>query len=195
LDAVGRLADFLHRRQQQTDEDGDDGNDDEELDEGKPAARFQGADSVKGITLRFRKMLSQPGEGVKRPGRLDRWAGGPLRCHAMTACKRRIDQLRGTGRRLLTSPSWPLVVTVLAELALFAGYFHERWHKALVPLGRPRALTGEGLVVRSDGLGYYAWLRSLLVDGDWSFDNEFDRPNVVPHYVPPPQQRPPLRRP
>jgi hypothetical protein len=87
-----------------------------------------------------------------------------------------------------------LAVAVLFELCLCAGYFHERWHKSLVPLGRPQALTGAGLVIRSDGLGYYAWLRSLLLDGDWSFDNEFDEHNVIGDFVPPPDERTPLGR-
>src|SRR5262249_42266047 len=56
------------------------------------------------------------------------------------------------------------------------------------------ALAGEGLVIRSDGLGYYAWLRSLLLDGDWSFDNEFDEHNVLGDYLPPPEVRTPMGR-
>jgi hypothetical protein len=80
-------------------------------------------------------------------------------------------------------------VVALVEIYLFCGFHYDRWHKSLPSLGRPRALTGEGLVVRCDGLGYYAWLRSLLIDGDWSFDNEFDDFNVVGDYVPPPRDR------
>src|SRR5262249_19810997 len=38
LDAGRRLADFLHRRQEQADEDGDDGDDDEQLDQRERAA-------------------------------------------------------------------------------------------------------------------------------------------------------------
>ena len=43
---------------------------------------------------------------------------------------------------------------------------------------------GNGVVVRNDGVGYYAWLRSPLVDGDWHFDNEFDDLNAVGAGVP-----------
>jgi hypothetical protein len=82
-----------------------------------------------------------------------------------------------------------LAVVVLVELILFTGYFQERWLKGLVPLGEPRARAGEGLIIRSDGLGYYAWLRSLLFDGDWSFDNEFDEHNILGDYVPPRTER------
>jgi Dolichyl-phosphate-mannose-protein mannosyltransferase len=78
---------------------------------------------------------------------------------------------------------------MLVEMLLFAGYHHERWQKGLSRLGRPQVMTGEGLVIRSDGLGYYAWLRSLLIDGDWSFDNEFDEHNPVGDYVPPAARR------
>lgn len=38
---------------------------------------------------------------------------------------------------------------------------------------------GVGVVVRGDGVGYYAWLRSPLVDGDWNFDNEYDDLNPM----------------
>jgi hypothetical protein len=47
----------------------------------------------------------------------------------------------------------------------------------------PLTLTGERLVVFGDGLGYYAWLRSLLIDGDWDFDNEFDEHNPLGNEV------------
>jgi hypothetical protein len=89
----------------------------------------------------------------------------------------------------VTRPRAILAVVVLVELFLFADYHQERWRKGLLPLGRPQALAGEGLVIRCDGLGYYAWLRSLLIDGDWSFDNEFDDHNVLGDFVPPPDCR------
>ena len=38
MHAIGRLADLLYGRQEQGDQDGDDGNDNQELDEGEPAA-------------------------------------------------------------------------------------------------------------------------------------------------------------
>jgi hypothetical protein len=79
---------------------------------------------------------------------------------------------------------WTLILVAFVELALFCQYHHERWHKSLLTLGRPQASAGEGLVIRCDGLGYYAWLRSLLIDRDWSFDNEFDEHNVIGDFVP-----------
>ncbi|MFO0936744.1 MAG: hypothetical protein U0798_09555 [Gemmataceae bacterium] len=42
----------------------------------------------------------------------------------------------------------------------------------------PPNVTGEGLVIRGDGLGYYAWLRSSMIDRDWDFANEFDQHNI-----------------
>ncbi len=39
LGSVGGLADFLHRWQQESDQDGDNGDDDQELDEREPAPR------------------------------------------------------------------------------------------------------------------------------------------------------------
>jgi hypothetical protein len=81
-------------------------------------------------------------------------------------------------------PFWVLAVVTLAELFLFVDFHRERWRKGIVPRGNPRLLTGEGFIIRSDGHGYYAWLRSLLVDGDWSFDNEFDDHNPLHDWVP-----------
>jgi hypothetical protein len=94
-----------------------------------------------------------------------------------------------TPLRYFTRPRCTLAAVMLVETLLFAGYHHERWQKGLSRLGRPQVMTGEALVIRSDGLGYYAWLRSLLIDGDWSFDNEFDEHNPVGDYVPPPARR------
>jgi len=87
------------------------------------------------------------------------------------------------------SPPGILAVVMLAELILFTGYHFERWRKGLVPRNDPRLMTGEGFVIRCDGHGYYGWLRSLLVDGDWSFDNEFDEHNPLGDWVPPADQR------
>jgi hypothetical protein len=89
---------------------------------------------------------------------------------------------------------WALALVALVEIYLFCGFHHDRWYKSLAALGRPRARTGEGLVIRCDGLGYYAWLRSTLIDGDWSFDNEFDEFNVTDDWVPYPWQRTELGR-
>jgi hypothetical protein len=82
-----------------------------------------------------------------------------------------------------------LCAVALAELFLFCGYHAERWSKGLARRGEARTQAGEGLVIRCDGLGYYAWLRSALVDGDWSFDNEFDEHNPLGDFVPPADAR------
>ncbi len=93
-----------------------------------------------------------------------------------------------------TRPGLILAVAAAALIALFVDYHRERWRKALVPLNRPATRAGEGLVIRSDGLGYYAWLRSLLMDGDWAFDNEFEDHNPLRDYVPPAERRTELGR-
>jgi hypothetical protein len=95
---------------------------------------------------------------------------------------------------LPTRPGLILAVAVAVEVALFIDYHCERWHKALAPLDRAATRAGEGLVIRSDGLGYYAWLRSLLIDGDWAFDNEFDEHNPLHDFVPPAHRRTALGR-
>jgi hypothetical protein len=82
-----------------------------------------------------------------------------------------------------------LAVAVLVELLLFTGFHLDRWHKSLKPRHDPQTDRGEGLVIRCDGHGYYAWLRSPLLDGDWSFDNEFDAHNPLGDHVPPPDCR------
>lgn len=81
-----------------------------------------------------------------------------------------------------------LLGVVLIELLIFTGY-RLYWWNSIRSSDRPLTLSGEGLTIRSDGLGYYAWLRSLLVDGDWSFDNEFDEHNALADCVPPPHWR------
>ncbi len=47
-------------------------------------------------------------------------------------------------------------------------------------------ISFSGYVIGSDGLGYYAHLRSLLVDGDLQFANEFLEYNPLGHGVPNP---------
>ncbi len=42
-----------------------------------------------------------------------------------------------------------------------------------------RGIEAPLMVVRGDGVGYYAWLRSPLLDGDWQFDNEYDDLNPM----------------
>jgi hypothetical protein len=77
-----------------------------------------------------------------------------------------------------------LAIAFLVGCTVFIECHAERWRKSLVPRGDARTDGGEGLVIRSDGHGYYAWLRSLLFDGDWSFDNEFDEHNPLGDWVP-----------
>jgi hypothetical protein len=91
-------------------------------------------------------------------------------------------------------PWWMLGIVGLLQIGLLCEFHYDRWVKALKPSGKPAAMTGEGLVIRSDGLGYYAWLRSLLIDGDWLFDNEFDQFNVTGSYVPHPKNLSPIGR-
>jgi hypothetical protein len=82
-----------------------------------------------------------------------------------------------------------LGLVILFELGLFADSHYQRWHRVIVPLNQAPEHAGEGLVIRGDGLGYYAWLRSLLIDGDWDFSNEFDKHPVSGDWVPPPIYR------
>src|SRR5581483_794509 len=89
---------------------------------------------------------------------------------------------------------WMLLVTALVELLLCIDYHEQRWDTAVAVQGLPPEHAGEGLVIQWNGLGYYAWLRSLLIDGDWDFDNEFDEHNLYHQYVPPPTYRTPLDR-
>jgi hypothetical protein len=83
---------------------------------------------------------------------------------------------------------WALAVVALIEVALFAWHLQGQW-RLLTRVGTPQTLAGDGLVVLGDGLGYYAWLRSLLIDGDWSFENEFDEHNTLGSAVPTPVNR------
>jgi hypothetical protein len=82
-----------------------------------------------------------------------------------------------------------LAVVIAAQLYLFADFHWERWRSGLRLLDHPGVRSGEGLVIRCDGLGYYAWLRSLLIDRDWDFDNEFDEHNPLGDFVPPGEPR------
>jgi hypothetical protein len=90
-------------------------------------------------------------------------------------------------------PWCALVVAGLLELGISIDYHERRWYSALIQPA-PREIAGEGLVIQWNGLGYYAWLRSLLIDHDWDFDNEFDEHNPQRCYVPPPSYRTPLDR-
>jgi hypothetical protein len=87
-----------------------------------------------------------------------------------------------------------VLIVGLLELALFIDYLEHRYQTLLVASGKQSTFAAEGLVIRSDGLGYYAWLGSLLIDHDWSFDNEFDNHSVPGSYVPPRTYRTALGR-
>jgi hypothetical protein len=80
---------------------------------------------------------------------------------------------------------WTLAITFFAQLVICIDYHERRSRSYLDRLGPHWATTQEGLVISHNGLGYYAWLRSLLVDGDWDFDNEFDEHQIPREYVPP----------
>jgi hypothetical protein len=87
---------------------------------------------------------------------------------------------------------WILGAVLLHELVLFTAFGVAFWLRRSPD--RPRSLTGEGMVVQSDGCGYYAWLRSPLIDGDWDFDNEFDEHNAPAGGLPFNPERTPLGR-
>jgi hypothetical protein len=87
-----------------------------------------------------------------------------------------------------------LALLMLFESGLFAQFHYRRWHDVIIRAGQPDENRGEGLVIRGNGLGYYAWLRSALVDYDWDFDNEFDEHNVEEDFVPPRTYRTELGR-
>jgi hypothetical protein len=96
---------------------------------------------------------------------------------------------------LLKFPTWCALVLVAAvELGLLAACHDQRWQQYILPLRQSPEQIGEGLVIHDNGLGYYAWLCSLLIDHDWNFDNEFDEHNPHDNYVPPPSYRTPLDR-
>jgi hypothetical protein len=78
-----------------------------------------------------------------------------------------------------------LTVTLATQIGLFALHTIDRCRFVLANPLPPPAIFGEGAIIRGDGLGYYAWLRSLLFDHDWSFDNEFDDFNATGSGVPP----------
>jgi hypothetical protein len=91
-------------------------------------------------------------------------------------------------------PWLSLALAAAIELGLFAACHDHRWQRYALPWHWSPERAGEGLVIRGNGLGYYAWLRSLLIDCDWSFDNEFDDHAVPDDYVPPPTYRTELDR-
>src|SRR5262245_64489445 len=85
----------------------------------------------------------------------------------------------------LNRPRVILVGVMLVELLFF---FAVRWRRVSTA-DTPLEAAGEGLVIRGDGLGCYAWLRSLMIDGDWEFDNEFDEHNPLGDHIPEPTWR------
>lgn len=91
------------------------------------------------------------------------------------------------------APAAVLVVLLVTEAMFCIDHYGRRW-QAIAVARQARANDGEGLVIRHNGLGYYSWLRSALVDRDWSFDNEFDEHTPPGDYVPPPAYRTALDR-
>ena len=94
-------------------------------------------------------------------------------------------------RRICSDGRWrclPIFAVALLEIVLFCRFCSHWWKHERRP-ELPATLYGEGMIVRGDGLGFYAWLRSMLIDGDWSFDNEFDQHNVFRDGLPPPKER------
>ncbi len=90
-------------------------------------------------------------------------------------------------QRLILEQALLSAFFILAALqaCLFIDHHWRRWDS----LKDAEKTRREGLMICHNGLGYYAWLRSLLIDGDWSFDNEFDEHALKNDYVPPPFYR------
>jgi hypothetical protein len=86
-------------------------------------------------------------------------------------------------------PRGIILVIVFTELMYCFTYHQDRWNTVLNRRELPPEHEGEGLVIQQNGLGHYAWLRSLLIDHDWNFDNEFDDHKPLGEYMPPPTYR------
>jgi hypothetical protein len=107
---------------------------------------------------------------------------------------RREDEMVAKVCRLVLSmagPHWPILTVALLEVVMFSHCCRDWWKHNRGP-DRPATLRGEGMIIGDDGLAYYAWLRSLMIDGDWSFANEFDEHNVFHNGVPGPDAKTPL---
>jgi hypothetical protein len=83
---------------------------------------------------------------------------------------------------------------LLAASAMIAFLFAAYQKQSVSEAYRTYGPDCPGATIRSDGLGYYAWLRSALFDGDLSFDNEFDEHQAYHDAVPPREIRTPLGR-
>jgi hypothetical protein len=97
-------------------------------------------------------------------------------------------------RRIVAARVWrlsPILAIGLLEIVLFTRFCTYWWTEERRE-ERPATFAGEGMIVRGDGLGYYAWLRSLMIDGDLSFDNEFEEHNIFRDGLPPLSERTPL---
>ncbi len=83
-----------------------------------------------------------------------------------------------------------LAGVVIVETMFFI--YNIKQQRMLMDASAGQAVSGDGLLIHSNGLGYYAWLRSLMIDRDINFDNEYDEYNGGHGYVPPPRYRTPL---
>jgi hypothetical protein len=81
-----------------------------------------------------------------------------------------------------------LVVAALIEIAMCASSARGQFSLLLTPGSAHRPQVIGATIAGIDCHGYYAWLRSPLIDGDWNFTNEYrfykanwlDREFVVP---------------
>lgn len=66
-----------------------------------------------------------------------------------------------------------LAVVALIQVFLFASAARNQFRAVVSPSGSSRPQVVGATVGGIDCHGYYAWLRSPLIDGDWDFTNEF----------------------
>ena len=66
-----------------------------------------------------------------------------------------------------------LAVVVLIQICLFVSATRSQFRETVSPGGFTRPQILGATVGGIDCHGYYGWLRSLLIDGDWDFANEY----------------------
>jgi len=72
---------------------------------------------------------------------------------------------------------WILAVAAFASVLLFCVNANARVRSRGAVKTDEHSRNGAGVIIWSDGVGYYAWLRSALIDHDWRFENEFSEFN------------------